>query len=159
MLNQERNLTEKMTLFWHNHFATQSYIYSDARYAYKHNALLRANAFGNFKALTRAVTTDPAMLNYLNGNTNTKNAPNENYGRELQELFTVGKYPTPWYTEDDVKAAAKALTGWKIDANAITSYFDDTKHDTTDKQFSSFYGNRNYRTKRTKRDAGNRPVD
>ena len=80
MLKQERNLTEKMTLFWHNHFASQSYIYSDARYAYKHNALLRANAFGNFKTLTRLVTTDPAMLSYLNGNTNTKNRkePNRN---------------------------------------------------------------------------------
>ncbi len=141
MLNQERNLTEKMTLFWHNHFATETYVYGDARYAYKHNALLRANAFGNFKTLTRLVTTDPAMLNYLNGNTNTKNAPNENYGRELQELFTVGKYPAPWYTEDDVKAAAKVLTGWKIDNNTVTAYFDDTKHDTNNKQFSSFYNN------------------
>ena len=141
MLNQERNLTEKMALFWHNHFATQTYIYSDARYAYKHHALLRANALGNFKTLTRQITTDPAMLNYLNGNTNTKNAPNENYGRELQELFTVGKYPAPWYTEDDVKAAARVLTGWKIDSNAITSYFDGTKHDTNDKLFSAFYNN------------------
>ena len=141
MLNQERNLTEKMTLFWHNHFATQTYIYSDARYAYKHNALLRANALGNFKTLTRLVTTDAAMLNYLNGNTNTKNAPNENYGRELQELFTVGKYPSQLYSEDDVKTAAKVLTGWKIDSNAIASYFDDTKHDITDKQFSAYYNN------------------
>ncbi len=141
MLNQERNLTEKMTLFWHNHFATQLSIYSDARYGYKHNALLRANALGNFKTLTRLVTTDPAMLSYLNGNTNTKNAPNENYGRELQELFTVGKYPAPHYTEDDVKAAAAVLTGWRIDANAITSYFDSTKHDTNNKVFSSNYNN------------------
>jgi uncharacterized protein (DUF1800 family) len=141
MLNQERNLTEKMTLFWHNHFATELNIYTDARFAYKHNALLRANALGNFKTLTRLVTTDPAMLSYLNGNTNTKNAPNENYGRELQELFTVGKYPIPHYTEDDVKAAAKVLTGWRIDNNAITSYFDSTKHDdTSDKVFSANYG-------------------
>ncbi len=141
MINQERNLTEKMTLFWHNHFATQATIYGDSRYAYKHNALLRANALGNFKTLTRLVTTDPAMLVYLNGNTNTKNAPNENYGRELQELFTVGKGPDSLYTEDDVKAAAKVLTGWKIDSNTITSFFDSTKHDTNNKQFSAFYNN------------------
>jgi uncharacterized protein (DUF1800 family) len=139
MINQERNLTEKMTLFWHNHFATQIAIYSDARYAYKHHAMLRAAALGNFKTLTRQVTTDPAMLVYLNGNTNTKNAPNENYGRELQELFTVGKGPDSHYTEDDVKAAAKVLTGWKVDSNGISSYFDSTKHDTNDKTFSSFY--------------------
>jgi uncharacterized protein (DUF1800 family) len=141
MLNQERNLTEKMTLFWHNHFATELNIYNDARGGYKHNALLRANALGNFKTLTRLVTTDAAMLAYLNGNTNTKNAPNENYGRELQELFTVGKYPAPHYTEDDVKAAARVLTGWRIDNNTVTAYFDSNKHDTTDKLFSSNYGN------------------
>ncbi|HLP22185.1 MAG TPA: DUF1800 domain-containing protein [Chitinophagales bacterium] len=141
MLNQERNLTEKMTLFWHNHFATQLNIYNDARGGYKHIALLRANAFGNFKTLTRLVTTDAAMLDYLNGRTNTKNAPNENYARELQELFTVGKGPDSHYTEDDVKAAARVLTGWRVDVNTLTAYFDSTKHDTTAKQFSAFYGN------------------
>jgi uncharacterized protein (DUF1800 family) len=141
LLNQERNLTEKMTLFWHNHFATQTNIYNDSRYAYKHLAMLRANALGNFKTLTRLVTTDPAMLVYLNGNTNTKNAPNENYGRELQELFTAGKGPNSLYTEDDVKAVAKVLTGWRDDKTNITSYFDSTRHDTNDKQFSAFYNN------------------
>ena len=141
MLNQERNLTEKMTLFWHNHFATQTSVYSDSRYAYKNNALLRANALGNFKQLTLMVTTDPAMLVYLNGNTNTKNAPNENYGRELQELFTCGKGPNSLYTESDVQAAAKVLTGWKDDKNNIAFTFNATKHDTSDKQFSAFYNN------------------
>ncbi len=141
LINQERNLTEKMTLFWHNHFATQTTIYQDSRFAYKHNALLRANALGNFKTLTRLVTTDPAMLVYLNGNTNTKNAPNENYGRELQELFTVGKGPNSLYTEDDVQAAAKVLTGWRDDKVNITSYFDSTRHDINNKQFSAFYNN------------------
>lgn len=141
MLNQERNLTEKMTMFWHNHFATQTNVYNDARYAYKHHALLRANAFGNFKTLTRLITTDPAMLAYLNGNTNTKNAPNENYGRELQELFTAGKGPNSLYTEDDVKEAAKVLTGWRDDRNTVASFFDSTKHDINNKQFSAFYNN------------------
>lgn len=140
-LNQERNLTEKMTLFWHNHFATEASVIADSRYLYKHHALLRSYALGNFKVLTKAVTIDPGMLVYLNGDTNTKNNPNENYGRELQELFTVGKGPDSKYTEDDVVAAAKVLTGWRTDRSTIASFFDSTKHDTTNKQFSSFYGN------------------
>lgn len=139
MLNQDRSLTEKMTLFWHNHFATQIAIVSEARYSYMHHAMLRANALGNFKTLTRLVTTDPAMLVYLNGNTNTKAAPNENYGRELQELFTVGKGPDSLYTQADVEAAALVLTGWKDDKTNLTYTFNSSKHDTTDKVFSSFY--------------------
>ncbi|HTK82571.1 MAG TPA: DUF1800 family protein, partial [Bacteroidota bacterium] len=92
-------------------------------------------------------TIDPAMLAYLNGNTNSKSTPNENYGRELQELFTIGKGPeiAPGnytnYTEDDVKAAARVLTGWRNDATNINSYFTLTRHDTTNKQFSADYGN------------------
>jgi uncharacterized protein (DUF1800 family) len=103
--------------------------------------MLRSYALGNFKDLTREVTTDPTMLVYLNGNTNTKTAPNENYGRELQELFTVGIGPDSLYTEDDVKAAARVLTGWKDDRANNTFAFNSSKHDTTDKQFSAFYGN------------------
>lgn len=141
MINQDRSILEKMTLFWHNHFATEMYTVSDARMKYKHHALLRANALGNFKTLVRQVTTDPHMLKYLNGYLNTKTAPDENYGRELQELFTVGKdYPLN-YSEDDVKAAAKVLTGWRVNSTTISSYFDSTKHDTSSKQFSSFYSN------------------
>lgn len=140
MLNQGRSITEKMTLFWHNHFATEAASVPDPRFTYKTNALLRQYALGNFKTLTKEVTLDPGMLRYLNGYLNTKNAPDENYGRELQELFTVGKDPQ-LYTEDDVQAAAKVLTGYRIDSTAIASYFDSTKHDTTNKQFSSFYNN------------------
>jgi hypothetical protein len=81
------------------------------------------------------------MLRYLNGYLNTKTAPDENYGRELQELFTVGKGPNSGYTEDDVKAAAKVLTGYRIDLASVTSYFDGSKHDLTNKQFSAFYNN------------------
>jgi uncharacterized protein (DUF1800 family) len=140
LLNQQRSITEKMTLFWHNHFATETGTIGDARLCYKNNALLRQYALGNFKDLTKQVTLDPGMLRYLNGYLNTKNAPDENYGRELQELFTVGKDPQ-MYTEDDVKAAAKVLTGYRIDTVNITSTFDPTKHDTGNKQFSSFYNN------------------
>ena len=141
MINQDRSITEKMTLFWHNSFATQTTVIQDPRYCYKHVAMLRANALGNYKSLTRLVTTDPGMLVYLNGNTNTKSAPNENYGREMQELFTVGKGPNSLYTQGDVEAAAKVLTGWKDDSTTISYKFTLSNHDTSDKQFSAFYNN------------------
>lgn len=141
MLNQNRSITEKMTLFWHNHFATETVDINDARFVYKHHALLRNFSLGNFKTLVKEVTLDPAMLRYLNGYLNTKTAPDENYARELQELFTLGKGPDSQYTEDDVKAAARVLTGYRTDATNITSYFDANRHDTGNKQFSAFYGN------------------
>jgi uncharacterized protein (DUF1800 family) len=141
MLNQDRSIREKMTLFWSNHFGTETNTIGNAQFVYKHHDLLRNNALGNFKALTRAVTIDPGMLVYLNGQYNTSRAPDENYGRELQELFCCGKGPDSLYTEGDVKAAAQVLTGWRIDGTTSTSYFDATRHDTTSKQFSSFYNN------------------
>lgn len=141
MLNQGRSIEEKMTLFWHNHFATQISTIGDARMAYKNNVLLRSNALGNFKTFTKAVTKDPGMLRYLNGYLNTKNAPDENYARELQELFTVGKDPVQQYTQSDVQQAAKVLTGYRVDAANNIYTFDSTKHDITNKQFSSFYNN------------------
>jgi uncharacterized protein (DUF1800 family) len=141
MINENLSILEKMTLFWHNHFATEILTVSDARLSYKYLALLRSMALGNFKTLTRQITTDPAMLKYLNGYLNTKTAPDENYARELQELFTVSKDSQTTYSEDDVKAAAKVLTGWRINSSTLSSYFDSTKHDTTNKQFSVFYGN------------------
>jgi uncharacterized protein (DUF1800 family) len=141
MINQDRSLREKMNLFWHNHFATEADTINNAQFLYKHHQLLRTYALGNFKELTKAVTIDPGMLVYLNGERNTKNAPDENYGRELQELFCCGKGPGSQYTEDDVKAAARVLTGWKNSAANISSSFDVARHDTTDKKFSAFYGN------------------
>lgn len=140
MINQERTLREKMTLFWHNHFATES-TDVNAQFLYKHHALLRSFAVGNFKALTKAVTIDPAMLVYLNGQLNQAVAPDENYGRELQELFCCGKGPGSLFTEEDVQASAKVLTGWRNNANTISSFFDNNRHDKTNKQFSSFYNN------------------
>ncbi len=141
ILNESLSIVEKMTLFWHNHFSTETNVVSDARYIYKYNALLRQYALGNFKELTKQITIDPAMIRYLNGYANTKTAPDENYGRELQELFTSGKGVNSQYTEADVKAAARLLTGWRDDATNITYTFDATKHDTTDKQFSAYYNN------------------
>ena len=144
MLNQQRTVREKMVLFWHNHFATETNSVDNPTMCYKHNVLLRQYALGNFKDMVRAVTQDPAMLKYLNGNANTKKAPDENYGRELQELFTIGKGPGSHYTEADVKAAARVLTGFRIENKVLPDVhglFDAGRHDEADKQFSAFYGN------------------
>lgn len=143
ILNQNLSILEKMTWFWHNHFATELSVIGDARIAYNHHAMLRANALGNFKTLVSLVTKDPAMLIYLNGTANTAAAPDENYARELQELFTVSKFASPGYIEADVKAAARILTGWQVNYTTmpISAKFTSSRHDTTNKQFSSFYGN------------------
>ena len=142
MVNQDRNITEKMVLFWHNHFATETHVVDNAIFCYRHNQLLHQYALGNFKEMVKALSTDLSMLKYLNGNANTKKAPDENFGREVQELFTVGKGPNSKYTEADVKAAAKVLTGYKIDYKTNTYIFDASRHDENDKQFSTFYGNK-----------------
>lgn len=140
MLNQDRTLREKMVLFWHNHFVTETNTVDNARFCYQYNTTLRKYALGNFRDLVKAITVEPAMLRYLNGYVNTKKAPDENYGRELQELFTVGKGPGSHYTEPDVKAAARVLTGYRIDYKTYTYHFDPKSHDDGDKVFSSFYG-------------------
>ena len=158
MINQDRSIREKLTLFWHNHFSTEANEVGNARYVYKHHNLLRQQSLGNFKALTRAITVDSAMLVYLNGQLNTKTAPDENYSRELQELFTLGKENNPNYTEDDVKTAAKVLTGWRNDAVNNTVFFDSTRHDITNKTFSSFYGGATI-TGRTGATAGDLELD
>ncbi len=147
MINQPRSIREKMVLFLSNHFVVEFDTVTVGTYVYKYVDLLRTHALGNFKSLTREVSINSAMLKYLNGDRNTNSAPNENYGRELQELFTVGKdeFGNPPYSEDDVKAAARVLTGWKNDlvgttsANGFNSLFDSTKHDNADKVFSAFY--------------------
>lgn len=149
MFNESVSLTEKMTLFWHNHFVVSEIF--DPRMRYDYIVLLRENCLGNFKSLTKQITIDKAMLVYLNGNTNNKNAPNENYARELMELFTLGKgelagpgdYTT--FTENDVAALAKALTGWYIDNRDQNIYptvqFRPNQHDTSNKQLSHRFNN------------------
>lgn len=142
IINQNRNILEKMVLCWHNLIPTDiGGTFNEAIYSYRYNALLRQHALGNYKTLVRLVSIEPAMLYYLDGRLNTKTAPNENFGRELQELFTVGKDATPYYTEGDVQAAAKVLTGWEIDTPNLSSKFTLSRHVTTDKTFSSFYNN------------------
>ena len=139
LINQDRSIREKITLFWANHFGTETNDIGNAHWMYGHHALLRQNALANFKQLIKAVTIDAGMLLYLNGYLNTASVPDENYARELQELFTVGKDVIPHYTEDDVKKAAKILTGWRINGTNFTPYFDPSRHDSTSKQFSTFY--------------------
>jgi uncharacterized protein (DUF1800 family) len=141
MLNQDRSIREKMVLFWHNHFVTETNTVDNAQFCYRYNALLREHALGNFKDMVKAITLEPAMLRYLNGYANSKKAPDENYGRELQELFTIGKGPGSHYTEEDVKAAARVLTGHTINYKSFTYSYDPHRHDETDKQFSTFYSN------------------
>lgn len=141
MVNEQRSIQEKMVMFWHNHFATETVSVAYAQLAYKYNALLRKHALGNFKTLVKEMTIEPAMLRYLNGHYNTKTAPDENYARELMELFTLGKNYTPIYSESDIQQAAKILTGWRNNYTTFTSYFNANVHETSDKQFSSFFNN------------------
>jgi uncharacterized protein (DUF1800 family) len=142
MIGQEKSILEKMTLFWSNHFGTETTTISNAHYVYHHHALLRQHALGNFKALVKAVTIDAGMLRYLNGYLNTASAPDENYARELQELFTLGKGSTVQYTEGDVRAAARVLTGWRINGTTYTAFFDPARHDTGSKSFSPYYNSK-----------------
>ncbi|WP_020598484.1 DUF1800 domain-containing protein [Spirosoma panaciterrae] len=144
------SLLDKLTLFWQNHFVTTREVVDDYRFVNQYMLLLRNNALGNFRTLVTQISKDPAMLRYLNGNENEVGKPNENYARELQELFTVGAFDFAGnknYTEDDVKAAARVLTGWKYTnywVNGSTSFgttFTLSKHDKTNKTFSASYNN------------------
>lgn len=141
IIGQGRSIQEKMVLFWHHHFSVQESEVGNAQFLYRHHNLLRTNALGNFKTLVREVTIDPAMLLHLNGYLNSRQAPDENYAREMQELFTVGRGDDSLYTEDDVIAAARVLTGWRIITDPLGSTFDASAHDTGSKTFSSFYNN------------------
>ncbi len=131
MLATARPLEEKMTLFWHNHFATANYKVANPPMMYDQNQLFRANALGNFPDLVLAVAKDPAMLRWLDSNSNRKAQPNENFARELMELFTLG---VGNYSEDDVREAACAFTGWFLDPK-LGFAFNQNQHDDGDKAF------------------------
>jgi len=105
-------LTERMTLFWHNHFATSQQKVRSLQLMYRQNALLRREALGNFATLLHAIAKDPAMLVYLDNAGSRRQAPNENFAREVMELFTLGE---GHYGEQDIKEAARAFTGWSLD--------------------------------------------
>jgi len=140
------SIHHKLTFFWHNLLVTQFWDIFQAKASHQYYNLLHQNAFGNFKSLIKEVTINPAMLIYLNGTRNNKEAPDENYARELQELFCIGKGPDSNYTENDVQAAARVLTGWVVDFDSFTtegttkSFFFPPFHETADKTFSAFYG-------------------
>lgn len=141
MVNNGPSIREKLVLFWHNILTTQTEAVFWGRPNYLNNVLLREHALGNYKEMVKQMTIDPMMLFYLNGFLNHKDAPDENYARELQELFTVGKDNGQGYTEDDVFQAARVLTGWRINFDTGNTYFSWQEHDLEDKQFSSYYGN------------------
>jgi uncharacterized protein (DUF1800 family) len=109
MVATKRPLEEKMALFWHGHFATGDEKVQDYRKMLRQNELLRAKATDNFRTLLIAVSQDPAMLASLDAGVNVKGAPNENFAREIMELFTMG---VGNYTEKDIQEAARAFTGW-----------------------------------------------
>ncbi len=117
ILNSRRQLLEKMTLFWHDHFATSLGVVrfvdgSDRPLMLVQNQTLRQHALGNFKSLVEAIARDPAMIVWLNNFENVKGSPNENWARELMELFTMGE--GNGYTETDIQEAARAFTGWSL---------------------------------------------
>ena len=152
--NQNLTIKEKMTWFWY-HFipvdfeTVRSAPFSHAgsnscRILYSYMKMFRDNPLGNYKTLIRKMATQPAMMYYLNNQANTKTSPDENFARELMELFTLGKDPLSQYTEADVLQAAKVLTGWRVvNLNTATpsTNFDTNFHDTSNKQFSSFFNN------------------
>lgn len=131
MLHTARPLEEKMTLFWHDHFATANYKVGRPAAMYAQNAFFRANALGSFREILAGISRDPAMLRWLDGNANRKGKPNENYARELLELFTMG---VGNYSEEDVRAAARAFTGWFFD-RSLSFVFNPNQHDFGEKAF------------------------
>ena len=140
MIRSDQQLVERMTLIWHDWFATSNSGVNDQQQMIDQNNLFRANALGNFHDLFLAVTTDPAMLIWLNGVDNDKWNPNENYAREMQELFSLGA-DRGAYTEDDVREMARALTGWRcdwVDGVGNTNFrFDPDYHDAN---YKTVYG-------------------
>jgi uncharacterized protein (DUF1800 family) len=142
LIESPRPLEEKMTLFWHGHFATNYRGIEDSYHMFLQNQLFRSFATGDVKDLTHAIIRDPAMLRYLNNDQNRRQAPNENLARELMELFTMGEGNV--YTESDIKEGARALTGWTaIDDTFIdlTSRAYANSHDHTVKRILGASGN------------------
>jgi uncharacterized protein (DUF1800 family) len=143
MLAERTPAREKIVLFWSGHFTSEfrfDDLYNPPALLYRQNQVIRRDCLGDVRQLAEDMTLDGAMLNYLGGTLNSKGKPNENYARELLELFTTGLGA---YTEGDVKEAARALTGWRASRftdeprpnGLFTTYFDPNAHDTGAKQF------------------------
>ncbi len=136
MINSKAQLREKLTFFWHGHFACGT---RNALFAQNLYNIIKENALGNFGDMLRAVSKSPAMIQYLNNQQNRKGHPNENFAREVMELFTLGRGN---YTENDIKESARAFTGWSFDATG--SYlFKERIHDEDEKTFFGEKGNFN----------------
>ena len=146
MNRDQQTIMEKMTLFWHNHFVIAEAGHANMEWDYL--TLLRDFALGDFRELTKRITIDRSMLIYLNGTLNYASEPNENYARELLELFTIGKGdlvgPGDYtnYTETDIAAFAKALTGWSAWSGGNNpAVYNNWGHDTSTKQLSHRFDN------------------
>lgn len=140
MLNGPAPLLEKMTLFWHGHFATSAQKVQDAYWMWLQNDTLRRNAFGNFATLVKKISRDPAMMIYLDLQQSRKEHPNENWARELMELFTVG---IGNYSEQDIRESARAFTGYRIDMTTQQFRFAPFQQDRGPKSFMGKTGNLN----------------
>ena len=132
MVTAQNPLREKMTLFWHGHFATSMQKVNNCYWMWLQNETLRRNALGNFKSLTRQISRDPAMMIYLDLQESRKEHPNENWARELMELFTVG---IGHYSEQDIRDSARAFTGYRLDMTTQDFQFAAGQHDNTQKTF------------------------
>ncbi|NND70614.1 MAG: DUF1800 domain-containing protein [Rhodothermales bacterium] len=143
-------LRERLALFWHDHFVTNISAYILSPFAVQYLTMLRTHCLGDFKQFVFDVGVDPGMLVYLNGTDNEAGAPNENYARELLELFTMGQERndgTVNYTQGDIEEIARALTGWKTDYFGLTSVFNPfpgSFFDDTDKTIFGLTGNYGY---------------
>ena len=140
MLNGPAPLLEKMTLFWHGHFATSIQKVRDAYWMWLQNDMLRRNALGNFSTLVKKISRDPAMMIYLDLQQSRQEHPNENWARELMELFTVG---IGNYTEQDIRESARAFTGYRIDFSTQQFRFAPFQHDHRPKTFMGRTANLN----------------
>ncbi len=140
MVATDAPLVERMTLFWHNHFTSSLRKVRSPQLMYRQNQLLREHALGSFRTLLHAVARDPAMILYLDNQTNRKQQPNENFARELLELFTLGE---GYYSEQDIKEAARAFTGWQVDRRTGDYRFNPKRHDEEMKSFMGQRGNFN----------------
>ncbi len=130
MIETPTPLAERMTLFWHNHFATSQQKVVRSQAMWRQQQLLRANALGNFRTLLHGIAKDPAMLVYLDGANSRKEAPNENFAREVMELFTLGEATQGGgYTEQDIKEAARAFTGWSVERDDFSFRLRPAFHD------------------------------
>jgi len=131
MARTKLELQEKLVLFWHDHFATSNEVVGDAEWMATQNQTLRLHCKGDFRNMMYAINRDPAMMDFLDTIRNRRAVPNENYSRELKELFCLGVYDLdgqPTYTQEDIVQTARAFTGWRVDEKA-RAFLNVSQHD------------------------------